>query len=250
MQLFGFWVQSKNSPTEIHKVVVEVYGENEISYLVRKPRRQTPPEKRGVNGKLMLKWIFEKSGVNIRGLYLIRSVRGPVSGFCELRWRTMVLLTSWCYSLFQNTARGVTTLLPIVTSCCRMTRQCAPRTRSRATRVCPGALASARLRAVFSPSVASALPENYSGRGRIHRGTAVTYMSACSPKVTPTLDRIARPSPLSNYLDITNYQLQFVLLWEGHTSRSGLNFRLTVPVLGCYLMITTFCSCHVVPLKW
>jgi hypothetical protein len=42
-------------PTEIHKVVVEVYGENEISYLVRKPRRQTPPEKRGVNGKLMLK---------------------------------------------------------------------------------------------------------------------------------------------------------------------------------------------------
>jgi hypothetical protein len=96
-----------------------------------------------------------------------------------------------------------------------MTRQCAPRTRSRATRVCPGALASARLRAVFSPSVASALPENYSGRGRIHRGTAVTYMSACSPKVTPTLDRIARPSPLSNYFDITNYQLQFVLLWGG-----------------------------------
>jgi hypothetical protein len=42
-------------PTEIHKEVVEVYGKNEISYLVRKPRRQTPLEKRGVNGKIMLK---------------------------------------------------------------------------------------------------------------------------------------------------------------------------------------------------
>jgi hypothetical protein len=96
-------------------------------------------------------------------------------------------LTCWATlanCVFQIMRRSATLRRAIVAKYCWMTRRRAPRTLSPATPACPGARASALLRAAYSPFVVSAPPANSAGWERRHPETAVTCTSVCSPKVT------------------------------------------------------------------